>query len=73
MDFGVVFTNRPARMAMDIPHEQLYVYDIDAGTWSPVVVPKLDTDVAAATADANKKLADIRVLPVVKLGFSYVF
>lgn len=73
VDFGVVFTNRSAKLSLDIPHEQLYIYDTETGTWSPVTVPQLDSDVAAATDDANKKLSDIRVLPVVKMGFSYLF
>ena len=73
MDFGVVLTNRPARLSMNIPHEQLYIYDAVSGTWSPVNVPKLDADVAAAQRDANHKLADIRMYPMLKIGVLYRF
>ena len=73
LDAGVVYTNRPARLSMKIPHEQLYIYDKNTASWSPVSVPKLDSDVAAATEDANRKLSHIRLAPVVKLGFMYRF
>ena len=73
VDIGAVVTNRPAYLSLDIPHEQLYIYDTDTATWSPVTVPKLDSDVAAAERDANHKLSDLRVYPIVKLGVSYLF
>lgn len=73
MDIGAVVTNRPAHLSLDIPHEQLYIYDTDTATWSPVTVPKLDSDVATAERDANHKLSDLRVYPIVKLGVSYRF
>ena len=73
IDVGAVFTNRSARLSLDIPHEQLYIYNKETATWSPVTVPKLDSDVAAAESDANHKLSDIRVCPVVKMGFIYRF
>lgn len=73
VDIGAVVTNRPAYLSLDIPHEQLYIYDTDTATWSPVTVPKLDSDVAAAERDANHKLSDLRVYPIVKLGVSYRF
>ena len=72
-DVGVVLTNRSAKMDIDIPHEQLYVYDIATDTWSPVTIPRLDADVAAATRDANKKLSNFKIYPMVKLGFAYKF
>ena len=72
-DFGVVLTNQPGRLVLDIPHEQLYIYDTQSQTWSPVTIPQLDADVARATADANRKLSDIRIYPVVKVGFTYRF
>lgn len=72
-DIGAVVTNRPARMSMDIPHEQLYIYNTESGAWSPVQVPQLNTDVARATADANRKLSDYRLYPMIKLGFGYRF
>lgn len=73
VDFGTVLTNRAAKMSIDIPHEQLYVYDTATATWSPVTIPRLDADVAQATRDANKKLSDFKFYPMVKLGFAYRF
>ena len=73
LDFGAVLTNRPAMLTLNIPQEQLYVYNMQTTTWSPVSIPQLDTDVARATRDANDKLSDLRVYPMVKLGFSYRF
>lgn len=73
LDAGIVLANRPARLNIEIPHEQLYIYDVAAATWAPVTVPKLDSDVAAAERDANHKLSDLRVYPVVKLGVLYRF
>ena len=73
IDLGVVFTNQAAKMSIDIPHEQLYVYDIDTETWSPVTIPRLDSDVAQATYDANRKLSDFKFYPMVKAGFAYRF
>ena len=73
MDFGVVLANRPAYLTLDIPHEQLYIYDKGSEAWSPVNIPQLDTDVATAESDANHKLSDIRVYPMVKIGFLYRF
>ena len=73
MDIGAVITNQPAYLDLDIPHEQLYVYDKEIQTWSPVTIPQLDSDVATAKSDANQKLSDIRVYPMVKMGFVYRF
>lgn len=73
LDAGVVLTNRPARLTLNIPHKQLYIYSKDTQAWSPVIVSKLDSDVAVAQHDANKKLSDIRIYPVLKLGFLYRF
>lgn len=73
LDLGGVLTNRPARIALDIPQEQLYIYDTQSGTWSPVAIPKLESDVARATREANSKLSKIRIFPMIKLGFSYNF
>ena len=72
-DIGVVFTNRAAKMSIDIPHEQLYVYDIATASWSPVTIPRRDADIAQATHDANKKLANLKLYPMIKLGFAYHF
>ncbi|MBR5625231.1 MAG: hypothetical protein IKW67_00410 [Alphaproteobacteria bacterium] len=73
IDAGVVFTNRPARMDLEIPHEQLYIYNKETSSWGPVTIAALDRDVAAAEHDANRKLSDWRLYPMVKLGFAYRF
>ena len=73
VDMGLVFTSRPAKLSLDIPHEQLYIYNTQSQTWSSVTIPALDADVARATADANRKLADFKFYPVVKLGVAYRF
>ena len=49
------------------------VYNTESGVWGPVTVPKLDADVAIAERDANHKLSDLRVYPVIKLGVVYRF
>lgn len=72
-DIGVVFTNRPAKLHLDIPHEQLYIYNQDSGTWNPITIPALDNDVARATREANDKLSDFKFFPMLKLGFAYRF
>ena len=73
IDIGAVVTNRPAHLSLDIPYEQLYIYDTDTETWSPVTIPKLDADVGAAERDANHKLSGLRIYPIVKLGALYRF
>lgn len=73
LDMGVILTNRPATLSLDIPQEQLYVYNRLTDTWLPVSIPQLDADIARATRDANDKLSDFRIYPMVKLGFSYHF
>lgn len=73
VDFGVVLTNRPAYITLDIPQDQLYVYNALTDGWLPVTIPQLDADVRRATREANDKLSDLRVYPMIKLGFSYRF
>lgn len=73
IDLGVILTNRPAYMTLDIPQEQLYVYNALTETWLPVSIPQLDADVARATQDANDKLSDLRLYPILKIGFLYRF
>lgn len=72
-DAGVVFTNRPAKVHIDIPHDQLYVYNKESGVWQPITIPALDNDVARATREANDKLSSFKFFPMVKMGFSYRF
>ena len=73
LDLGVVLTNRPAVLSLDVPQEQLYVYNKLTATWLPATIPQLEADITRATRDANDKLSDFRVYPMVKLGFSYRF
>lgn len=73
VDFGAVFAATPAKLKLNIPHEQLYIYNKDTGQWSPVTIPALDADVARATRSANRKLADFKFYPMLKLGFAYRF
>ena len=73
VDMGVVFTAKSAKLSLNIPHEQLYIYNKTSGQWSSVTVPALDADVARATDEANQKLSDFMVYPMLKLGFAYRF
>lgn len=72
-DLGIVFANRAAKLSLDIPHEQLYIYNKETGVWAPVTIAALDNDVARAEHDANRKLSDLRVYPMIKMGFAYRF
>lgn len=73
LDIGAVLTNQPAKLTLDVPQSQLYIYNIENKGWVPVTIPKLDADIARATADANHKLSDFRIYPMVKMGFLYRF
>ena len=73
IDAGVVFTNRTATFDLDIPHENLYLYNKDSGVWSPVTIPKLDQDVQLARDEANRDLANFKFFPMIKMGFGYRF
>lgn len=73
LDAGVVFTNRAAKLHLNIPHEQLYMYNKETGDWNPITIPALDNDVARATREGNDKLSDLKLFPMVKLGFVYRF
>lgn len=73
LDAGVVITTSPARLHLDVPQSQLYIYNKLTNTWLPVSIPQLDADIASAQRDANRKLSDFRVYPLVKLGFLYRF
>ena len=73
VDLGVIFTSRPAHLTLDIPNQQLYIYNTESQTWSPVSIPQLESDVASAQRDANRDLSDFRLFPMVKVGFGYRF
>ena len=73
LDAGVVVTSGPARLDLDIPHQQLYMYDSETATWSPIKIPALDRDIARAEQDANDDFSKIRLYPMLKMGFIYRF
>ena len=73
LDAGIVLTSQPATLDINVPNGQLYVYNKETSNWSPVEIPQLTADVLRAEQDANRKLSDIRVYPMVKLGFLYRF
>lgn len=73
IDAGVILTSQSATMSINVPHQQLYTYNKDTETWVPVEISKLTSDVARAEQEANRKLSDIRVYPMLKLGFLYRF
>lgn len=73
IDAGVVVTTGPATIELNIPQNQLYIYNKDTQIWSPVEIPQLTADVLRAEQDANRKLSDLRVYPMIKLGFLYRF
>lgn len=72
-DAGVVLTTGPATIAIEVPQEQLYIYNKDNQDWSPVEIPQLSADVLRAEQDANRKLSDLRIYPMLKAGFLYRF
>ena len=75
MDAGVVFTSKTAQAGLDIPLTGLEVSD-GVGGWNSVTgseVTELEKRKAAALADANAELEDVKFFPMVKLGFMYRF
>ncbi|MBQ4069979.1 MAG: hypothetical protein IJD52_01225 [Alphaproteobacteria bacterium] len=73
MDAGVVFTNRPAQIELDVPIDNLYIYNTASNTWSPVTLPELEDAKTQALKEANDELHDYKFYPMVKLGFMYRF
>ncbi len=73
LDAGVVFTNKTASLSLEIPHEQLYMYNKETGNWDVITIPALDEDIAKATDKANAKLSDFKFYPMLKIGFAYNF
>lgn len=75
MDAGVVFTNKAAVFALDVPIAGLE-YSADGGTtWAPASVDTagFEADKEAAVKEANEDLEGIEIFPMVKLGFMYRF
>ena len=72
LDAGVVFTNKAAELALNVPIENLY--KLESGAWTPVgSIGELDEIKDAALADAQSELDDFKFYPMVKLGFMYRF
>ncbi|MDR0727263.1 MAG: hypothetical protein LBF37_04345 [Rickettsiales bacterium] len=77
MDAGVVFTSKTASVGLDIPLNNLEVSHNGGSSWNSVSNPTLEAELdaakAAALADVNNELDDIKFYPMVKLGFMYRF
>ncbi len=77
MDAGVVFTSKTASVGLDVPLDNLQVSHNGGVSWSNVnnstLQAELDAAKAAALADANDELEDIKFYPMIKLGFMYRF
>lgn len=75
LDAGVVFTNRAAQLDLNVPFENLEIYQ--DGAWKSVQSEHLESVVDAvvneALADAQSELDDLKFYPIVKLGFMYRF
>jgi hypothetical protein len=77
MDAGVVFTSKTAHVGLDVPLTNLQVSHDGGASWSDVnnltLQAELDAAKAAALADANDELDNIKFYPMIKLGFMYRF
>lgn len=76
LDAGVVFTSRAAQLGLDIPLDNLQVYE--GGNWqpvanSPVFKDQLDQAQRTALAEAQNELDKLTFYPIIKLGFMYRF
>ena len=75
LDAGFVFTNRSAQIGLDVPVENLEVYQ--DGQWKNVsnngLQNVVDDAVAKTLADVQHKLDDFKFYPIVKLGVMYRF
>lgn len=76
LDAGVVFTSRAAQLGLDIPLDNLQVYE--GGNWkpvknSPVSEDQLDQAQRTALAEAQNELDKLTFYPIIKLGFMYRF
>lgn len=75
VDAGVVLTNRAATLALDVPIENLEMYQ--DGAWKNVSSESLqsvvDNVVSETLSDAQSELDDLKYYPIVKVGFMYRF
>ena len=75
MDAGVVFTNKSAELALNIPEQSALEYKIGGGAWQPIsgVPEQLTSDINKTIADAQKELDKYKFFPMIKIGFMYRF
>lgn len=75
VDAGIVFADKPATLALDVPFENLEMFQ--DGVWKNVESESLqsvvDGVVAETLADAQSELDDFKYYPIVKVGFMYRF
>ena len=75
LDAGIVFTNKSAQLDLNVPFENLEMYQ--DGAWKNVESANLqsvvDGVVADTLRDAQSELDDLKFYPIVKLGVMYRF
>lgn len=71
MDAGVVFTNKTARLNLDVPPEGLQEWN--GTTWVAADESNLEANKAATLHDAQEEVDKITYFPIVKVGFMYRF
>ncbi len=71
LDAGVVFTNKAAELALDIPTDNLQHWN--GSEWVAVDVPELESVIDKTLQDAQSELDDFKFYPMVKVGFMYRF
>ncbi len=75
LDAGIVFTNKSAQLDLNVPFENLEIYQ--DGAWKNVESANLqsvvDGVVADTLRDAQSELDDLKFYPIVKLGIMYRF
>ena len=71
LDAGVVFTNRAAELSLDVPTDNLQMWN--GTSWVAADIPQLDAAIAETLSDAQSELDDYKFYPMVKLGFMYRF
>lgn len=74
-DAGVVFTSHTPQVDLNLPIDNLQVYD---GVWKPVADDPILSDAfnqakSVALSDARDALSDLNFYPMIKIGFMYRF
>lgn len=70
VDAGVVFTSKAAELDLDIPTDNLEIWD---SGWTPATAEDVNEAKHDELRDKQKKLNDIKYYPMVKVGFMYRF